>query len=60
MDEDLLWEGLLVLDSETYKLAELAKLGGRLRRTALDDYVQALASYDLGGIEPLWCKDDGA
>jgi hypothetical protein len=40
MDEDLLWEGLLVLDSETYKLAEL---GARLRRMALDDYVQALA-----------------
>jgi hypothetical protein len=57
MDEDVAWEGLLVLDSETYKLAEL---GARLRRTALDDYVQALASYDLGGIEPLWCKDDGA
>jgi len=57
MDEDLVWERLLVLDSETYKLAEL---GARLRRTALDDYVQALASYDLGGIEPLWCKDDGA
>jgi hypothetical protein len=39
MDEDLLWKGLLVLDSEAYKLAELAKLGGRLRRMAQDDYV---------------------
>jgi hypothetical protein len=33
----------------------LAELGARLRRMALDDYVQALASY-----EPLWRKDDGA